>query len=248
MIPMKEVVNLLCESELVNLAFVDLDTKELNTAKLPSLVRSINLGALELHKRFNLKEGTLVLNVQPGQNLYFLRQEFQEGAKARPSIPVQYISALPGKFFTVGLLKVEKVLDSKGYEYKLNEEDSCLSVYTPQADVIEIPDNLLKYMADSNITQLTVKFRKAPVQHLICEDFADDWSCKQIDLPYTHLQALVYFVAKRSHNSVGFTENSTRERIDYNSLFEQECANLDALNLRVDRQGGDDRLRRGGWV
>lgn len=245
MIKMAEVVDLLCDAELSNLVYVDSETKQLNTAKLPALVRSINQGVLELHKRFNLKTGVITLVLDKNRHRYYLRPTYQTGNKPDGPDDVKYIEAGDDRLWNQSILKVEQIYDDAGKELKLNESGDYESLMTPSDDTLQVSDWFLqKYPT----TKLKMTYRMAPRKQLLCEDFVDEWDCLEVDIPYSHLQALVYFVAMRSHSSVGFQANTASEFNNYSQKFEIECSNLDALNLRVDPQGRNDRLSRGGWA
>src|SRR5690606_40296744 len=61
------------------------------SSDLPKLVRSINLGVLDLHKRFLLKEGTVVIRTHRERHRYYLRPEFQvNNGRPKPGVE-QYI-------------------------------------------------------------------------------------------------------------------------------------------------------------
>lgn len=245
MIKMAEVVDLLVDCELSNLLYVDSDNKALNTAKLPALVRSINQGVLELHKRFNLKIGTITIDLDKERHRYYLRPQFQTGNKPDGVDAVKYIRAGDDKLWPRSILKVERVFDQAGCELTLNEQGSLESLMTPSDDILQVSDWFLqKYPT----TSLKLEYRMAPKKQLLCEDFQDEWDCLDVDIPYTHLQALVYFVAMRSHSSIGFQANTASEYNNYSQKYEIECQALSTLGLQNDPQGRNDRLVRGGWA
>lgn len=240
MISMGEVVNMLTDCELAQLLYVDMDTREINQASLPSLVRTINLGILELHKRFLLKKGSVEVILDPDRHRYYLRQSHLLNAKGDlPKYLVGEDLASPRS-----ILKVEEVYDQYGKELKLNS-DPFYGVSTPAADILEVSDHILLH---SGANKLKLVFRMAPKNQILCSDFTEEVDCLKVDIPYTHLQALIWFVASRCHSSKGFQENTASEFISYGNKFEQECVALDALNFRVDQQGGNDRLKRQGWA
>lgn len=245
MISMQEVVEALTDCELSNLIYVDMATKEINVDKIPKLIRSINLGVLDLHKRFLLKEGTVLIRTHRERHRYYLRPEFQVGnGRPKPGVE-QYIEAGDDKLNARSILKIERVIDECGMDLAMNNLSEFYSVSTPSINIIDIPDHVLKQEHTGN---LTVKFRMAPKTEVIFEDNLEDWMYLKVDIPYTHLQALIWYVASRSHSSKGFMENTVSEFNNYGNRYEMECQNLDALNLRVDQVGTNDRLSRGGWV
>lgn len=241
MISMREVIDMLTDCELAQLVYVDSDSKTLNMRTLPGLIRTLNLGVLEMHKRFLLKTGTAEVLLDKERHRYYLRPAHRVGAKG--DSPKYLISSdLLGPR---SLLKVEQIFDQEGREYSLNT-DPFYGLMTPAPDILEVSDHIL---LNSRANKLTVKFRMAPRAEILCDDLEEeDIENLKVDIPYTHLQALIWFVASRSHASKGFQENTASEFISYGNKFEAECAALDALNYRVDQQGGTDRLMRQGWA
>lgn len=248
MIKIEEVVNLLAEAELSNVMYTDLESKKLNPTKVLALVRSINLGLLELHKRFPLKTGTLTLNLQPNLRRYYLRPEYQVGKAPRPGV-IQYIAQGTDRLEAGELLKVEKVLNPDGLELDLNISDSYIGVSCPQFDVLEINTFAQAHFTEHRYATLIVEYRKTAKQLMVFEDsLPEELLAQNVDLPYTHLQALVYFVAKRLRSPIGFSQNSAQEAVNYNTLYETECNNLNMLGLYSDQHGSTDRFTRGGWA
>lgn len=245
MIKMQEVIDLLTDCELGNLVYVDADTKKINQDTLPKLIRSINNGVLDLHKRFMLKEGSITIDLDPAIHRYYLRAMYQlDNGKPKAGL-VQYIRAGDDKLSPQAILKVERVLDHNGVELEINEIGSHYGVMTPAVDILQVPD---KVLVECKVPYLELKFRMAPKKPVVCLDDMEEWCCLDVDIPYTHLQALIWYVASRSHTSIGFAENTTNESNNYSNKYEMECANLDSQNYRVDQQGQNDRLVRGGWV
>lgn len=242
MIPLKEIIDLLCGAEFFNMHFVDMETHELVVSKVPMLVQSINLGVLDLHKRFTLKTGHAKINLTKGQFRYNLRPQYQVGTKGNED---KYIVE-GDKLYPRSVLKIEKVFDECEIELPLRGPGYRNNVSTPENDSILLPKNY--FDGDENRTFITVEYRRTGDPLRICNDDLDNWTCLKVDLPYTHQQALLYFVANRHHKPTGFSENSARETINYGQAYEDECRNLDKLNLRVDDVGTDDMIRRGGWA
>ncbi|WVX91155.1 hypothetical protein [Pseudomonas phage PJNP053] len=240
---LKEVVNELVDFQLSNIHVVDGETHKLNPIFIPKIARAVNDGVLELHKRFDLKTGTIRVEILKDTYRYHLVPERQKGNRAKPGI-VQYIEMEHDKLFPRSILKVESVKDCHGREYDINT-GSCWSVTFPQDNILEIDPDLFSYIPGK---YLTLKYRKAPRSQIVCEDVMEDWACIPVDLPYTHKQALTYFVASRFQTPIGFMENTALEGVNYARMYESECANLEALSLHNGSLGFVDPVRRGGWA
>lgn len=238
---LSEVFEHLQYGELSNLGIVDKTTGLIPDTLYPKVLSSVNLGLAELHKRFVLKKGTLTLVLQDGQTMYPLRSKHQVGNKA-PAGTVQYILN-EGNKLDGDLLKVEKVCTDKGVVLGLNDSTSARSVATPQYDMLYVSGLLQRTLKP---TSLTIEYRKGVKPLVICESSFDQL-CVDVDLPDTHLMALLYFVASRLHNPIGFSDSTMHEGNNYGSKFEAECLSLDFLNLRVDEVVENERGCRNGW-
>lgn len=227
--------------ELSNLGLVDKESGVIPETMYPKILSSVNLGLLELHKRFVLKKGILRIQLQTDQTMYPLKSMYQVGNKA-PTGTVQYILN-DGVKFTDDLLKVEKVTSEKGMVFGLNNQTTEWSVSTPQDNLLYVSGTLQrKWLPEI----LTVEYRKGIRPLKICEDSFEQL-CVNVELPDTHLMALLYFVASRLHNPIGFSQATMHEGNNYAQKFEQECMNLDAQNYRVDDVAVNCRAHRNGW-
>ena len=69
----------------------------------------------------------------------------------------------------------------------------------------------------------------------------------ELELPYSHLEALLYFVASRVHNPMGMA-NEFHSGNSWAAKYEAECMKLQQQNLEIDEGNDNDRLGRNGWV
>lgn len=240
---LSEVFEHLQYGELSNLGIVDKTTGLIPETLYPKVLSSVNLGLADLHKRFVLKKGYLHIVLQPDQTMYPLKSQYQVGNKA-PVGTVQFIKN-EGVKFVDDLLKVEKVITDKGVALGLNDSTSARSVATPQYNMLYVSGLLQRELKPTPL-ELTLEYRKGVKPLKICESSFDQL-CVEVDLPDTHLMALLYFTASRLHNPIGFSEATTHEGNNYSAKYEAECLSLDYLNLRVDEVAENSRARRNGW-
>lgn len=209
----------------------------------------VNLGLAALYKRFLLREGTLYLNLQSGQTSYTLDNAFAVSNLASTE-PVKYIDDVWSPF-TNDLMKVERLYDETPsviaeYPYERDRElvlnvkgnpDSC---FTPGYKTLAIPSTL-------TATRLKLAYRAGHPE--LTESDWQDPETAEVDLPYSHLEALLYFIASRVMNPTGFAGgNGFHEGNNYAAKFEAECQLLAAVNLQVDDYTQNTRLRDNGWV
>jgi len=100
----QDVINDVAAGELKQLA-VKNDT--------PAIISYINLGLIELYKRFDLRTDEVVIELNAAQTIY--------------TMPVNYQAIL-------------EALDEDGNWYSINDEDDALSILTPTYNTIQVPN------------------------------------------------------------------------------------------------------------
>lgn len=200
------------------------------------VVGHINLGLTALYRRFNLKEGKLILRLQEGQTKYQLHSKFAVAGDSDE--PVRYIIDSEADPFRDDIIKVEKVL-ADGKPLGLNDAADPDSVTTPTSLTLEVPASL-------GVQDLTVVYRGNHPK-LVVEDGYIDTEDTWVELPETHLMALLYYVASRVHNPIGMS-NEFHAGNSYAAKYEAECRELEGKGLQVDLTQSNERLRRNGWA
>lgn len=206
--------------------------------KYETVLNHINLGLAALFTRFSLKEGLLELTLVPGQRDYWLHSTHSTYSTKRP-VGERYITTR----FLDDLLKVERLLTDDGVTMPLNVEGNRYSVSTPQMDRLRLPREL----GDRYQTEGLEVYYRARHPLLVTQAGYIDPARVEVELPYSHLQALLYFVASRVHNPIGMGQEFNAGN-NWAARYEQECAFLEREGVEIDGSLEDDKLRRNGWV
>jgi len=80
---------------------------------VPAVLSYINLGLIELYKRFSLKTDEVVIPLSGSQTMYTMPENFQS---------------------------IIEVLNEAGDYYTINDEDDALSILTPTYNTIQVPN------------------------------------------------------------------------------------------------------------
>lgn len=208
---------------------------ETNYAKV---LGHINLGLVALYRRFNLKEGRLVLRLQADQTTYKLNSAYAVNAR-RSVEPVRYIIDTVDEPFSDDIIKVEKVLDEQDVSLPLNDAGDPLSVTTPSTKTLFVPE-------DIDLQDLTVVYRAMHPKITVGLGYFDPTRV-EVQLPDTHLAALLYYVASRVNNPIGMV-NEFHAGNTYAAKYEAECAELEGKGLQVDLTPTNTRAQRNGWA
>lgn len=158
-----DAINLLKNTELKQLAIKD---------DKPGVIGLLNLGVLEIHKRFVLWEAEATLNMVTDVLTYKL-----DGIDPNVTIDLS----------DHDLLMIEEVYYEDGSEIPLNDENDTTSVATPKYHTIELVESTPPDV-------MYVIYRASPI-------FMKNEK-ETINLPPQFLEALFFYVAFKAHGSI----------------------------------------------
>ena len=234
-----EVFSQLTYGELSQLNLGGSEAGAIEVGNYPQVVAHVNMGLLALYKRFNLKENRLMFTLQAGKTSYPLNSNED----------VLFVTGVGEEDFADDILKVERVYTALGFELGLNDLEDPYACMTPSNSMLRVPAAVAAQSMDLpdqlKTSTLTVVYRARHPMLLVTASFNP--TRVELELPYTHLEALLLYVASRVHNPIGMT-NEFHAGNSYAAKYEQACQQLEIQNLRVDQASQSNRLQRNGWV
>lgn len=236
---LSEIFNQLTYGELSQIHLGGADTGVIDEANYPKILAHINLGLTALHTRFPLKEGRLKLQTRPGMVTYPLNSRFAV-CNTRSREVIRTIQDTASDSFKDDIHKVERVYQNT-QELGLNDEANPLSCFTPSAHVLRVPTEVAE---EGALLQVVYRANHVPIAVGLG---LFDPARVEVDLPYSHLEPLLYFVASRVNNPMGMA-NEFHAGNSYSAKYEAACQQLELQNLRVDQGAQNTRLERSGWV
>ena len=219
-----EVFNQLTYGELSQISLGGAEQGEINITNYDKVVAHINLGLTTLYTRFSLKEKQVSIPLQVDANTYFLDMD--------------------------DILKLAKVCTDTGYELGLNKADDPYSCRTPTLKTLHVPQVILNkdlslpyaLLTDS----LTITYRaNHPIIDVNSGTF--DPETYEVELPYSHLEPLLLYVASRVNNPIGMT-NEFHAGNSYAAKYEAACRRLEDTGVQTDAESSNERIVRNGWV
>ena len=240
---LKQIFDLLSQGELSQIHLGG--TQGIDESNWERVLGAVNLGLTELHKRFPLRREQVVLQMQEGQLRYTLDVKHAVSNRENPTVTKYLIDSAANPF--IGrVLKIYKVFDASGCELKLNRvgdafDQAHSTVRTPSYNTLILPTML-------PVQALTVEYLgNHPL--LVKEQGYFNLEDVAVELPDTHLTALLYFVASRLFNPTGLSGNTAfHEGNNYEAKFEAECMRLENDGYENAEQEENSRLHRNGWV
>lgn len=236
-----EIFDQLTHGELAQISMGGGEAGVIDEKNYNRVLSHVNLGLTALYKRFPLKEGRLTVALQPGKLTYPLSSQYARGSN-------QHILPSGDGVFDDDILKIERVYTDRYLELSLNDEAAPYGCFTPSATVLRVPSAMVLTVADTPdwVKSLTLEVvYRAKHKQLSLETY--DPEDLEVELPYSHLEPLLLFVASRVNNPMGMT-NEFNAGNNYAAKYEKSCLELETLNLRVDQGKQNDRLQRNGWV
>lgn len=236
-IKLSEVFTQLTYGELSQVSIGGGEAGQIDDDNYEHIVAHINLGLTALYKRFPLKEAHLKILVQSGRITYPINSLYAMSNTGSSEV-IKYIddTAEP---FKDDVLKIERVYDSDGNEFSLNDAGDLNSFSTPSSTVLRAPIGL-------TATTLDVVYR-ANHPLILVNPGAFNPNAVDLELPVTHLEPLLLYVASRFHAPTGLV-NEFNASNNYAAKYEAACQEIELRNLRVDQGGQYDRLHEKGWV
>ena len=221
----------------------------INEANYKQVVSHVNLGLAALYRRFPLKEKSLTLSLKPNTLIYTLKSDYAV-ANRRSSQPIRYILDTADAPFKDDIFKIEQVLTEFGQHMGLNDLANPLACMTPNMITLTVPEIVVNPTSDTpywlRTEHLTVKYRANHPAIVIGLGLFDP-SKVDIELPYSHLEALLWYVASRVHNPVGMN-NEFHAGNMYAQKYELACQELERVNMRIDQGQTNMKLDKRGFV
>lgn len=211
------------------------------------MTNMVNLGLATLYKRFKIKEGRVWLQLEEGKYEYLIHSDFAMSTKV--NMP-KYIIDSKGNPFTNDINKIEAVENQEGFELPLNNPNEPHTIQSLKQNLLEFPvmfvDKQKELPEKMRGTLLKVVYRAGHGAAICCPSYYDP-DMVEVPLPDMYLEALLYFVASRVYNPIGFNQDFHNGN-NYAAKFEAECQRLELLGLQLTSTIENGRFVKNGWV
>ena len=238
---LQEVFDQLTYGELSQLSIGGREAGAIDKANWGNVIAHINLGLTALYKRFPLKESQFTIGLKSGVVVYSLDSNgdttFVKGGE-------------DGEDFSDDLLKVESVYTAMGTELGLNDAANPLSCFTPTSTLLRVPSLIVEKspsLPDDLITD-TLKVVYRANHPRILKSRVYNPAAITVELPPSHLEPLLLYVASRVHTPMGTGQFEGQAGNNYYAKYEASCQLIETSNLKVDQGSQSTRLRDNGWV
>lgn len=187
-----EVIEMAKDAELQQLAVKDNET---------AIIGFINLGILELHKRFELIKRYANINLVEGTNHYYIKEN-------SPNVTVD--------LSTVDIILIEAIKDADNNSLIFNDTSYTDSLFAFEHSTLQVPDSII-----ATHDYLNARFRATP-------KFVSDDS-DVVPLPPQFLEPLLHYVGYRGHSSLRGAKDF--ENNTHYMRFDKSCNLISAEGL-----------------
>jgi hypothetical protein len=240
MIKLQEIFDALANGEFSHIKLGNSLQGTIDAADYPKIVTAINLGLLDLYKRFPLRKGEFIVHQYPGVTQYYLRED--HAATLAEMDEDYYIELADDESFPSDFIKIDSLWEEDGTPISLNDNnDKETGGFTPSFDV-------LKMTPRDPVIPVHVEYRARYPKIVITESF--DPETTELHIPDFIVEALLFFVAARVFRGIASkaTEGEVTSAHTYQTLYRTACLELvnNGLVTADDDTGG--QFDSNGWV
>lgn len=240
MIPLKDLFTLLATGEFSNLSLSKDRSGNIEERDYEKIITNLNLGVVELFKRFKLQDGEINLHADPSVLIYYLRN-----ANVTPLATIsttQYLETPLGYPGALNLIEITGITDTDGNDVRLNNRFAIPTIRQLAFDTLKITDLEAKQI-------FVIHYQSFPPQIVLDKDF--DLANVTLDIPQTVLEPLLYYVAARVYKPIGSNSSGGNASQDESFMqkYELACQKIETFGLEIDDCDRDlDRFSGEGWV
>lgn len=182
------------------------------------IVGYLNDGLLRLYSRFVLKEADVIIQLYSHITNYHLLRKYALSQQEPEAEGYFYIRDLIGEPFEEDVIKILEVRSSHGFKYQLNDLNCHTSLFTPQANVLQVPEPI-------SGSQLSIVYQ-AKHKKLTIDDADDIENGTTIEVPDVLYGALKAWIAYKVFSHMN-TQESTAKAQEHLANYESIC--MDAI-------------------
>ena len=231
---LNELYRRLSYGELSNLSISGEGSGTIIEEKRPSIVLIANEGLQTLFKKFVLREQVTVIEQQEGRVSYRLEPMYSVFNSKVSGYECPYIIDNEDNPFDHAVIKILQVYDQYGNEFLINDRDNPCSLFTPQGNVLEVPN-------PQERMPLTINFQTfgAP----ILGDTLDE----TIDIPMVLEKALTSYIAGHVLGNMNSQESNAKSQ-EHLARFEAICAEAEDKDLLSNSSvSSNTKFEKRGW-
>lgn len=194
----------------------------ISAAKVPTIIQYTNEALHKLYTKYLLNEKDLILELREDITYYHLLKRFAYSQYDPLNPPTQwnrpYIMDMGREPFTEDVIKVLSVYDQNGIDLPLNDTEQVYSVFTPQAQQLQVP-----HPVDGQILCVSYQAKHPTIP-------STDYEEVGIDLPECLHSALCAYITSKLYMHMN-TAESTAKGQEHSFTFDKLCQEVIEMDL-----------------
>jgi len=205
---------------------IDTPAAGISAEQYPQLLPSIELGLMEIYKRFFLNEGNATVPLVDGTTTYVLAPTDDD------------------------LFKIERVYGvwaEEEYEIPMNEQNNPRAIRNTSMDTLVLPTDteLAPWLLET--TELRVVYRANHPKIDRTTALANP-ETYELHMPKQYMDPLCLYIASRVHTPLGAAPGSLHEGNNYFQRFLASVQELKNQNYEIDENVEEERFSQRGFV
>ena len=201
----------------------------------PKIVNYANEALVRLYSKFNLRENDVLIEMVEHITNYHLLSRFAE-TKYDPNVePYPYIKDLPLEPFADDVIKILSVFDSCGNQLPLNDSECSYSVFTPQANVLQVPQP---------VTGVALSVHYQASHPTLSESRQDE----EIQLPLVLEGALTSFIAYKVYSHMNTQEATAKAQEHFATYQSIVDSVIESDTASTSVSVSNSRFHKRGWI
>ncbi len=235
----QDIFHQLSYNELSNLTLGEDGAGDIKAEDQAKVVLYLNQGLRRLYSRFVLKELDVLVMMYDHITNYHLHPRFAvnytpTATDGSDDEPIRYLLDLPHELFKGDVLKILTAHDSKGHKLPLNDDEAVFSIFTPQANILQVPNPV-------HGQSLSVLYQ---ANHVKLQGDLEE----QIVIPDILEEALTAFVAYKVYSHMN-TQEMTAKAQEHLTVYESVCSEATDKDLvNSSRSTTSSKFANRGWV
>ena len=231
------VLNKLASGELSQTAIGG--TGGIQPAHYLQMINHVNLGLMDIYKRFDLKKGIAIIQQYDHIQTYKLHPDFAETNTESLEL-YRYIMDSKEEPFLDDVISIERVFNEYGVECPLNDDMDYASLHTPTQTSIQIP-----LPEAENAIMVEYRASHPEIPDITTEEAMGAY---ELELPHAYLEPLMAYVASRVFAPIIDPQSPINESKDYLIKYELACQRITELAIPNIANNTKSHVRRNGWV
>ncbi len=240
MIVLQEIFDTLATGEFSHLKLGNSLQGTIEAADYPKIVNAVNLGLLDLHKKFPLRKGELIVHQHADVTTYYLREKYSGTLDEMDED--YYIEIDEECDYPKDFIKVNSLWEADGTEVSLNDSlHKDTGGFTPSFDVLKMTPRVPPI-------PVHVEYRAKYPKIIIDESF--DPELVELHVPDFILEPLLFFVASRVFRGIASkaTEGEVTSSVTYHALYNNACLEIKHGGLITTDDDSGEQFDNNGWV